>query len=762
MAKYEYYESAQFAPIAQQRPHDDRYVKEVIMLAAKLDLDFSDFILEDVLNGNTKTLRNFEKANKLGNFQTTLIDGSRYKVHPAIPIENDLYPCIPLKDDESGAGGYAAKPKDDPKRKDVEKALGYLGMDLEELSKQVLNPEPIPLVYIGDLGNIHDLGEPEGTYTDEWAKNYGNVWKTNPSIRETYGSERLWRITMNKDWNEQQKNIQDLTDIHVGMYATAGTLDESNIVAVYDEYQRLLPKLTFRGYNDIDIKDYPPQSYIMEYRSAFTSMVCGMKGWTHIIRNGIVRNKHDSEDNRETYNKKSNVNFYYGSRAVRDDSAGDPINRVIRSDPAWQKKIRITEGIAAGGGLGALLTPTTLIEFQVQLTRGTNPTYGEIRMWNYETAHVITRDDSNKTFTIKGGVGGFYSGRDGGPAGGDKAEVITINEGDTTIKQFQPSNALYSWNMDVSPDGGIATVTDRGLLTFNSPATPGRYFIKIAVHYGPGDEASKRNYRYLEVVVLKSDGTAPPTEDNPFSKDTDPDHLPDDEDYEDIVVFFFGREATKFVPVFKRERLIRETTMLGIYAVKKVKLKWYQNKWVGIVIMIVGLIITILTEGAFLPALKAFLVASAIGLAVSIVIKILSQFIDNPFIIAALIVVVGVITGYVDTANMMNLIQFAMDITTVAIKEYMTQKMEEIAEKAKEFGKMAKDLQEEQDKMMEEVGMMRVDSWEYLKQMLVVPDVEMPGEAMDRSLDVGRTLETHIPAMVDVEALWDSIITQMK
>jgi len=103
-----------------------------------------------------------------------------------------------------------------------------------------------------------------------------------------------------------------------------------------------------------------------------------------------------------------------------------------------------------------------------------------------------------------------------------------------------------------------------------------------------------------------------------------------------------------------------------------------------------------------------------------------------------------------------------MDITTVAIKEYMTQKMEEIAEKAKEFGKMAKDLQEEQDKMMEEVGMMRVDSWEYLKQMLVVPDVEMPGEAMDRSLDVGRTLETHIPAMVDVEALWDSIITQMK
>ncbi|RLE58406.1 MAG: hypothetical protein DRJ35_07970, partial [Thermoprotei archaeon] len=107
MATKEYYGSAQFQPIAQQRLHDDRYIKEILLYAGEFDIDYADFMIEDITDGNTATLRRFGKANRFPQFEVKAVDGSSDdRINVTKVIEQDWYPLIPIKDDDSGPAGY--------------------------------------------------------------------------------------------------------------------------------------------------------------------------------------------------------------------------------------------------------------------------------------------------------------------------------------------------------------------------------------------------------------------------------------------------------------------------------------------------------------------------------------------------------------------------------------------------------------------------------------------------------------------------------
>ena len=743
MADKEYYGSAQFQPIAQQRPHDDSYAAEIIMTGAKLDIDFAEFMNEDILKGNTATLRRFEKANRFDQFEVRAVDGTTDDRLPATKaIVQDFYPMIPLKDDDVGSGGYSALPDTDQRKMDVEKSLGYLDMDLEEISNAVLTPEEIPV-----------LG------TTEWFREYGKTWRDSESLQEEFVTEAAWRDSLVAARAEQTEAIDDITDVHIGIYATPGTLDEANIVAVYFEMSKLLPQLSFRGYNDADIPDFPPQSYIYQVNSGSWLTVNGMRGWTHIIRKGILENKYDTPDSIDQYNKKSNVNFYYGTDYVRSDAEGDPIDSIIRSDPLWQEKLHTSQSVPGNTGVPGDIK--TLIELQVQLTRGDNPTYGEIRMWNYETSHIITNDKDSKITLIRGGLGGKVTGAAEGPSIGDENRSSTINFNEIYVGKYGTDDIDIVWSiadMYAGPMFNIGRIS--GEVNFNSPPGGGTYYLKlVAVGNGP-ESTGAQSVIYLTVTVLNSDGSSPPVGTPPWEDDNEG-HEPDDENYQDLCYFPIGRESTKEVPIFQRERLLRETVQLSIYSVKIVKLKWYQSRWFSIVIFIVAILFSWVTSGQSLVIfMQTMIIQTAIGLAISIVVKVLAQFINNPFIIAIAAVIVAVVTGYADMANLMKLANIAMDVTNTAIKEIMAIKMKELKEEMEEFSQMANDFQEELDKMMEEVGLMRIDAWEYLKRMLVVPDAEMPKHLIERTISVAHSLEPSIQGDVDVHNLWDSMVTQ--
>ncbi len=126
--------------------------------------------------------------------------------------------------------------------------------------------------------------------------------------------------------------------------------------------------------------------------------------------------------------------------------------------------------------------------------------------------------------------------------------------------------------------------------------------------------------------------------------------------------------------------------------------------------------------------------------------------------IAAVIVMVA--TRYIKLDSLMNTVDIVMDVTNTAIKEFMENRMKELESEMRDFSQQASKLQEEMDDMMEDVGLMQIDSWNYLKRMLVVPNAEMPTHALDRTTDVGVSLEINTDSMVDVHNLWNSMITQ--
>ena len=738
MADKEYYGSVQFQPIAQQREHDDRFVKELIMTGSELDIDFSEFMREDIMIGNTATLRKFEKANDIASFTVAAVDGSTDgRIGVTKEIIQDFYPMIPLKDDESGPDGYVALPDDNQRKIDVEKALGYLDLDLTDLSDAVLTPAEIP-----DVGS------------SDWTSDYGKTWKDSPSLQEEFGTEQAWHDSLVEARATQLESIGDITDIHVGLHATAGTLDEANIIAVYEEFTKLLPQLTYRGFEDADIPDFPVQTYLFQVNSGYWLTVNGMRGWTHIIRNGIVENKFDTPENIDLYNKKSTVNFYYGDAYIKDDTDGDPINTIMRSDPAWNEKMHL------GGVPG---DSKAMMELQVQLTRGDNPTYGEIRVWNYETAHVITNDQDTRNTLILGNLGGKVDGLTEGPDIGEEFQASTINFNELLVGTYGTNDIDIAWSIADMYAGDMFNIgVMSGEVNFNNPPIGGTYYLKlVAVGNGPEDTGAQ-SVIYLTVTVLNEDGSEPPTGTPPWTEEDEIIHEPGSEEYVDICYFPIGRKSTKEVPIFKRERLIRESVILGIYVVKIVKLKWYQSRWFSIVMFVVALIFSFVGGGGLLVVLQSVLIKTVIGLAISIIVKVLATFIDNPFLIAIAVVAAMAVTGYIniDMQSILSTVDMAMNVTNTAIKEVMVNKMEELEAQMKEFNEMANNLQEEQDKMMEEVGLMRLDAWEYLKQMLVVPDAEMPTHALDRTTDVDGSLITSLDSSVDVHNLWNSMITQ--
>ncbi|MCD6136077.1 cadherin repeat domain-containing protein, partial [Candidatus Bipolaricaulota bacterium] len=500
--------------------------------------------------------------------------------------------------------------------------------------------------------------------TTEWTKSYHKTWKDSPTLQADHGTESIWRDSLVKSRQEQLDAIDDITDIHVGLYATAGTLDEANTIAVYYEMAKLLPQLSFRGYNDADVPDFPPQTYMFHAESGHWQAVNGMRGWTHVIRKGEVKNEFDTAGSVDMYNKKSNVNFYYNADYVRRINDGDPVHKVIRADPAWEAKLGTSQSTA--GNTGVPGDVKALIEIQVQLTRGANPTYGEIRMWNYETTHIVTNDADSKIVTIRGNLGGKVTGKVEGPSVGAAGQSVTVNPGDTLVGTYGTNNIDIAWSVAAMYAGGMFSIgTMSGELNFNAPATPGIYYVKIVATDNGPQSAGAQSAIMLTITVLDAAGTAPtlipwqPGWDKatcnangyffcPIAQacmqttlaesavaGSGATHEPGDADYEDLCYFPIGLKAAKKVPFFKRERLLRESVQLSIYSVKIVKLKWYQERWFSVVLTVISIIASVIPgwQGVAV-AIRTMIVTLAIGLAVSILVKVISQFIDNPFLVA--------------------------------------------------------------------------------------------------------------------------------
>ncbi len=217
------------------------------------------------------------------------------------------------------------------------------------------------------------------------------------------------------------------------------------------------------------------------------------------------------------------------------------------------------------------------------------------------------------------------------------------------------------------------------------------------------------------------------------------------DEYSDVLLYPITAKSLKVVPIFKRERLIRETSVLIIDGIQVVEIKWYQKGIFKFFFMIVGAVVSCLfagcvTLGALLAGNAAAWSALALyvfqAVAVGIGISMLLELIDNPLLAALVIIVAGMYGGGgfegMDYTKMASL---AIEATNTYIQKQFAQEMIELEEKAKEMRKKYREASEQMDAVMEEAGMRTdVDSDWILDKASMPPPGEMPKDFFARCL----------------------------
>ncbi|MCK5848037.1 MAG: hypothetical protein KAH01_02420, partial [Caldisericia bacterium] len=349
-----------------------------------------------------------------------------------------------------------------------------------------------------------------------------------------------------------------------------------------------------------------------------------------------------------------------------------------------------------GGPTLSIHGKQTMIEIRVEI--GEN-IYGEIRMWDYETMHWITKDNQKKGSAISGGLRG----------------VKTPNDPSTDLPYPDPSVPYdASW--------------DKATCEAN-----GYFFCPLA-----NACLNKAHNSSSEVEDLNS------------------------EDYKDIVIFPISYKATKKVPIFERERLMRESIILSVYSLTVIKTKWYQSGVFKAVLFVFAIIITVVAPYLAGVAWKAIITSVVKMAIIAAVSGVILQMIDNPFIAAILVVVLAVYTMNPELASMSfeQMALIGMEAANTYVAKYYAQKMEEIQKEFEEFKEKMKAAEEELEDLQEEVGILRNDATEWVKQIAQFPPVESAEDSLSRTTDVNNAIIDDVDNMTDVTLLLPAMTTK--
>lgn len=191
------------------------------------------------------------------------------------------------------------------------------------------------------------------------------------------------------------------------------------------------------------------------------------------------------------------------------------------------------------------------------------------------------------------------------------------------------------------------------------------------------------------------------------------DYDPSDEEavpYSDVVMFPLTRTSSDFVPLFRRERLIRECAIIRIGAISMEEVKWYQQGWFQIVMIIVALVISY-----FYPPAGAQLLVEALGVsagfagviitaAIMSVLYLAAKFIDNPYLLAVIQLAAIAYGGFTGTGFTVNPAMM-VEATGVVFQTGLAVKMNALKDEMQEWAEYVNEKKKEMREMAEEVGM---------------------------------------------------------
>lgn len=748
MAEYKYYPSAQFQTMLERRHHDDSFLGETLLLTQAADIDVADFMREDILNGNTHTVSSaYRRIKDDSRLKTQLFNGTRSEgaglFHNVIE-DHTMYPCVPIKDDHSDGAGYHEMASDDPRRRDTERALKAMNMRLEDIGPAVLEPEDIPA--IGTQG----------------FKVYKDVYESTPELQEEFATLEDYRNDLVEDLGKQRKDIKDISDVTVSIFALGSTLDETNVIALYHTMAHIYPQITYNGAQAKPIKNFPPTNYMMEFQSGDFIAACGWKSWSHIIRKGIVSNKFDIPGEEVRWKKaKGTHDFFWEKDVLKNHTDGDPIHQILQNNeqevPGWDDVPLFEDQETPPPTKGMLQ-----VQVQLQpLPDGTH-VYGEIRVWGYGTFHAITDNDNQQRYLLAT----IADGREGYEGDGETEIVsptnITVDDGATYIgkAEFTDDGNGGFYEFSFAQDGNdedYFTIDQQGRINAKAPlsyAVKDTYYFRVSIETRNIANQPVFNYTEYKVTVANTNNLpAPPFTEDPFeNKNTR------DKGFT-LILFPLEMKAAKEVPFFRRERFLREAVVLGIYSTKKVKIKWYEKGWFKIALFVIAVFLSWVTSGASLKlyaiitAVKTVVINMIIAYAIGLLIN---GMIDSP-LLAAIITVIMIAYGAPGTFNIANLnlgdmASLGMKAGEAYASKYLNNKMEDIKFEMEQFAKEMGELTSEIEEMFEQFGEhARQDAAGFIRFIVSLAQVETPEAFDERTLNVDTAIIDTVDDSLNVD-----------
>jgi len=199
--------------------------------------------------------------------------------------------------------------------------------------------------------------------------------------------------------------------------------------------------------------------------------------------------------------------------------------------------------------------------------------------------------------------------------------------------------------------------------------------------------------------------------------------------YSDVFVLPIKVDSTDMVPIFRRERLIRESLIIHLGAIRMQEVKWYERGIFQIIVVFISLVVAFYTAGGGSAGLVAVIETAV----TTLVLKMLIGLIDNPYL-KALVTVIAIAYGAVDGGTLASDMSLLVEATGVVLKAKLEMDMIELKEKVKEFRHELSEQQEEFDKMKEEVGQKEITS-EWLLYIASLAPVEYPDDFFERALN---------------------------
>ena len=210
----------------------------------------------------------------------------------------------------------------------------------------------------------------------------------------------------------------------------------------------------------------------------------------------------------------------------------------------------------------------------------------------------------------------------------------------------------------------------------------------------------------------------------------------DDEEsvpYSDVLCYVLSYEAIREVPIFLRERLIREAMIVRVSAIKMQEIKWYQQGWFKIVMIIAAVALAYFTGGQSIVALLE-------ALAVNLVIQILLSLVDNPILRAVLQIIAIVYGGYNAAGGFALNPAMLVEASGTLFQTKIALEAQALGEKAKEFAQKISENKKKFDEIQKVVGNDQLDKNHMLYVIGLTP-TETHEELM------ARALNSHLPSI---------------